>query len=279
MNDKKGQSKGYAFVSAPRHVCDELLKLNGINFHGSQIKIEVAKSTREQTIVSSSSAKNQPVVVNENLLKQNSLQNLPLVPGKRNFCEAEQQRPSPYNTLIFTDSIPKGNRMDEFNSLLINRKAKILNFPGSSSKQMLDYIDIHDIHLEDKSIDTVLLHVGVNDLLNGNSKSNVDNLMSNIHKIVEKCKRVGVRNIFVSGLVYTARVSLRILERVHSLISNYCRENACFYIDNRNIRGFCLHKDGLHLLEVGKKILAKNFIVNLKKKILDTHTYRPPISL
>ena len=70
---------------------------------------------------------------------------------------------------------------------------------------MLHYIDIH---LEDKSIDTVLLHVGVNDLLNDNSKSNVDNLMLNIHKIAEKCQRVGVRNIFVSGLIYTTRVSL-----------------------------------------------------------------------
>ena len=32
--------------------------------------------------------------------------------------------------------------------------------------------------------------------------------MSNIHKIVEKCKRVGFRNIFVSSLVYATRVSL-----------------------------------------------------------------------
>ena len=81
---------------------------------------------------------------------------------------------------------------------------------------MLYYIDIH---LEDKSIGTALLHVGANDLLNDNSESNVDNLMSNIHKIVERRKRVGVRNIFVSGLVCTTRVSLPILERVHSLIS------------------------------------------------------------
>ena len=47
MNDKTGQPKGYAFVSAPKHVCDELLKLNEVNFHGFQIKIEKAKSTRE----------------------------------------------------------------------------------------------------------------------------------------------------------------------------------------------------------------------------------------
>ena len=43
-----------------------------------------------------------------------------------------------------------------------------------------------DIHLEDSSIDTVILHVGVNDLSNDNSQPNVDNLMSNIHKIIEK---------------------------------------------------------------------------------------------
>ena len=190
MKVKTGLSKGYAFVSAPKLVCADLLKLNEVKFHGSQIKIEEAKSAREQTIVISSPTNNQPVVVNENLLKQNSLQNLPLVPGKRNYCEAAQQGPSPYNTLVFTDSIPKGIRTYEFNSLLRNRKAKMLNFPGSSSKQMLHYIDIH---LEDKS--TVLLHVVVNDLLNDNCKSNVDNLMSNIYKIVEKCKRVGVTNI------------------------------------------------------------------------------------
>ena len=35
------------------------------------LKIEEAKYAREQTIVISSPAKNQPVVVNENLLKQN----------------------------------------------------------------------------------------------------------------------------------------------------------------------------------------------------------------
>ena len=103
--------------------------------------------------------------------------------------------------------------------------------------------------------------------------------MSNIREIVEKCKQKGVRNIFVSGLVFTTRVSLPILERVHSLISNYCREIACFYIDNKNIGEFCLYKDGLHLLEVGKKILANNFIVNLNNFFLDTHTHHPPISL
>ena len=108
MNSKTGQSKGYAFVSAPKHVCDELLKLNEVKSYGSQIKIEEAKSARGETIIVSSPAKNQSVVANKYLEKQNSSQNLPLVPGKQNYCEATQPHPSPHNTLIFRDGIPKG---------------------------------------------------------------------------------------------------------------------------------------------------------------------------
>ena len=51
MNDKTGQSKGFAFVFAPKHVCDKLFKLSEVKFNGSPIKIEGAKSTREPTIV------------------------------------------------------------------------------------------------------------------------------------------------------------------------------------------------------------------------------------
>ena len=145
-----------------QNMCDELLKLNEVEFYGSQVKIEQVKSTRGQTIAVSSPAKNLSVVVNKNLEKQNSLQKLSY-PGRRNYCEATQPRPSPHNTLVFTDSIPKGIRMYGFNTLLRNRKTQMLKFTGSSSKQMSHYIDIN---LEDKYIDIVILHTGVNDLLN-----------------------------------------------------------------------------------------------------------------
>ena len=118
----------------------------------------------------------------------------------------------------------------------------MLNFPESSS----NYTGIN-LHLEDKYIDTFVLHVGVNDLLNYNSQPHVDSLMSNIHKIIGGCKQVGVTNIFVPGLVYSARVSLPIQKRFRCLVSNHCHESACFYTDNRNIREFCFYKDSLYL--------------------------------
>ena len=116
--------------------------------------------------------------MDKNLEKQKSLQNLPLVPGKQSYCEGTQPCPSPHNTLVFTDSIQKGIRMYELNSLLRN---------GSSSKQMLHYIDMH---LEDKSIDTIILHAGVNDFLNDNSQSNVNNLNLQNHRKIENNRKM-----------------------------------------------------------------------------------------
>ena len=52
-------------------------------------------------------------------------------------------RPKLANTLLFTDSIPKVIRMNDFHKLIKNKKGKMLNFPGASSRQLLHYMDIH----------------------------------------------------------------------------------------------------------------------------------------
>ena len=79
-NDKTEQPDGHAFVSAPKRVwrVAQTKWSKGLWFSN-----QVVKSTREQTIVVSSPVKNQPVPGNKNIEKQNLLQNLPLVPGKR----------------------------------------------------------------------------------------------------------------------------------------------------------------------------------------------------
>ena len=53
----------------------------------------------------------------------------------------------------------------------------MLAFPGASSKQMLHYLDIN---LENCNTDTVIIHVGVNDLMHDNSQSNIESLIRNI---------------------------------------------------------------------------------------------------
>ena len=82
----------------------------------------------------------------------------------------------------------------------------------------------------------------------------------------------GVKIVFISGLVYTTRVDVCLLERIHVLTFDFCRKNSFIYIDN--IRSDALYKDGLHLIDKGKAFLADNFIVYLNNTFLEmlTHT-------
>ena len=56
----------------------------------------------------------------------------------------------------------------------------MLNFPGASSNEILHYTAVH---LKEKLIDTAIVHVGVNDLLNGNSQLKINQLIENIKKV------------------------------------------------------------------------------------------------
>ena len=92
------------------------------------------------------------------------------------------------------------------NHLIKNHQAKMFNFPGVSSHQLLHYLDVH---LKDKSIDIVIIHIGINYyLLTCVCRSGMDNLISNIKKITEKCLMLGIKNVFISGLIYTTRVDM-----------------------------------------------------------------------
>ena len=79
------------------------------------------------------------------------------------------------------------------------------NFPDASSYQLLHYLDVH---VKDKSIDAVIIHIGINDLLTYSSRSGLNNLIYNIKKVIKKCLMFDVKTAFISGLVYTTRVDV-----------------------------------------------------------------------
>ena len=74
-----------------------------------------------------------------------------------------------------------------------------------------------------------------------------------------KCKRFGVKNIFISGLEYTARIDIT-LEKIYVVIKNFCQKYGWFNVDNRNIRGKHLYKNGIHLMEEVEILLAINLM-------------------
>lgn len=46
--DASGKSKGYGFVSVPEHIAQQLVKFNGIDFYGKDLKIEPARDKDEK---------------------------------------------------------------------------------------------------------------------------------------------------------------------------------------------------------------------------------------
>ena len=67
------------------------------------------------------------------------------------------------------------------------------------------------------------------------------------------------------------RIITGFLEDVHLKFVNVCKEMQVYFIDKRNITGFYLFRDGLHLLESGKKLLANNFVSNFSNFLSVKH--------
>ena len=42
INDKTGKFKGFAFIKAPAHITDELIKLDGFAYHDNELRVEDA---------------------------------------------------------------------------------------------------------------------------------------------------------------------------------------------------------------------------------------------
>ena len=87
-----------ATVTAPAHVCEEILKLQGIDFHDNPLVIDMSKCPLEQS----------------NHYFQPPLQPPPIQRVIHSYENAV--KPKRKDIALFTDSIPKGTRMKDLNS-------------------------------------------------------------------------------------------------------------------------------------------------------------------
>ena len=88
-----------------------------------------------------------------------------------------------------------------------------------------------------------------------------------------------VKYVFISSLTFHSRISHQLLSEVNEMIERVCLQNGYYYIENGNGCENDLFKDELDLQNSGKKILSKNFIVNLQTygTFLEKRTWSPNI--
>ena len=83
-------------------------------------------------------------------------------------------------------------------------------------------------------------------------------LSKNLKKIGLKCKSAGVTRILISGIAVSKKLTSAYISSVNQQFSNMYRDNSFVFIENKNIPTSSLFRDGLHLLEIGKRVLANN---------------------
>ena len=95
-----------AFMTAPTHVYEKLLKLHGNDFHDNPLVIEMSKSLLEQ-------------------LNHNSQPPLQCPPIHWVIHSYSNTNPKRKDIALFSDSIPKGMRMKDLNSCAKGGKIRL----------------------------------------------------------------------------------------------------------------------------------------------------------
>ena len=151
------------------------------------------------------------VVVNRFPENQDVFNRSKLVPGKLSYSSAVKSTRlnsgKQNRIIIFGDSILRRISVREFNN-----ESKI------GSREILHQVNPT---LESDNYDSVVLHFGVNDLLQkALSKSDtVENQVENIRKVAAKCISHGVSEVFVSPIVRNKRIAESLVEEVNNYIS------------------------------------------------------------
>ena len=157
-------------------------------------------------------------------------------------------------TLIVGDSIVKNIEGWRLNKIMKSSVA-VKSIPDATTKGMKHHIKGC---LEDNSLDSIILHVGTNNLKNKESVEDIANDIMDIAIFIRNEKT----NVFVSGLTVGLNDKGK---SVNSLLKRRCDEEKICFVDNTNINVGMLNNSGLHLNERGTTRLVNNFCFSLAK--------------
>ena len=216
-------------------------------------------------------------MVNNSPENQHDFRRLKTLPGENSYSEVvKDHKGNGSNIVIFSDSIENFDRKTnaKINNSIRSGRVRFRNLPGGTSGELFHYMDTT---LAEGNYDTAIVHVGINDIINNDSSTKVEDLVLNLEKIAIELKKYGIKNLCLSGLVFTTRVYLPLLNQVNKCVLDICKAHNISFINNDNIIRNDIYNDGLHLLRPGKS-LSKNVIENINN-FLKMHTHHPHVPI
>ena len=232
-----------ATVTAPVHVCEELLKLHSIVFHGNPLVIEMSKSPLEPS---------------------NHYSQPPLQPPRIQWVinsYGNAVNPMRKDIALSADSIPKGMRMKDLNSCIKAGKIHLTLFSGAKASQLNHYIKPT---LEEYKYDCVIIHVSIKDILRNKNDTDLNNRSDSILEIANTCQNYNIGKIFISALLPSKRTKVNI-SQINETLKQLCSRNNFIFVEHENIGFDDLWVDGIHLLNSRKAMLGSNFVSEVNR--------------
>ena len=145
--------------------------------------------------------------------------------------------------------------MGEFNKSLQEGKAYLTPFLRANAKQLNHHATtVLAQHYNDPTI----IHVGINDLLNG---LNIEQKSKDVIEIAKRCRNRSIGKVFVSGIFYSAKGRYETIQNLNKSLYKECMKYGFYFIDNAAVSEKALWKDGIHLVESGRVTVANNLII------------------
>ena len=114
--------------------------------------------------------------------------------------------------------------------------------------------------------DCAIIQVGINDILPSKGMSKLKDLPKKIMQIRITCQPYNVDKIYVSSILSSTRNSIKI-GQINKVIKLLCHKNNFVFIDHQNITSNDLWADGIHLINSGNVILARDFAVKVNNSL------------
>ena len=106
--------------------------------------------------------------------------------------------------------------MLEFNHFLQEGKAYLKPFPDAKAKQLNPHATAV---LAQHQYDSAIMHVGINDLLNGLS---IEQISKDVIEIAQRCRNRSIGKVLMSGIVYCTKVRYKTIQNLSKSLYEEC---------------------------------------------------------
>ena len=88
----------------------------------------------------------------------------------------------------------------------------------------------------------------------------VDSICNDILDTALCCRNHNIREVFISSVAYSSKVSNELIQQLNSLLYKKCIEYGFSFINNGAVSKIDLRTDGIHIFDSGKTKIANNLI-------------------